>query len=309
MPPMNTTVASGNRLLSSPMESSSKARREAEVRCAAFRERRTKRNAGARQCLARRYRSVPACAAPAAGASRLPRGHLLEGRDDRFVFIRIAGHRRWHRAGSDPHGARRSVSSNRRTGDSGAALRAAKSYFRLPPAHHLLRRRADLRNQLRRISSLCANNRSSLRQHARERTSAARDNGRWPDRRCAVDQHQRRAGALRLSKKVGPDLGFHHHDQRRPQRAQHPPHGEDIIERRVENARQAIQFPIRGLESGQGGDRNEHRRARQASAQLPHQFHGRNGFAHRNGVQPNRAGDGLSKGSGQESATLPQGRK
>ena len=46
---------------------------------------------------------------------------------------------------------------------------------------------------------------------------------------------------------------------------------------------------------------------RQAQAQLPHEFHGRHGFANGNGVQPNGAGDGLSKGGGQEAAALPQG--
>jgi hypothetical protein len=39
---------------------------------------------------------------------------------------------------------------------------------------------------------------------------------------------------------------------------------------------------------------------------LPHQFHGRDGFANGNGVQPNRAWDGLSKGGWQETAALRQ---
>ncbi len=114
------------------------------------------------------------------------------------------------------------------------------------------------------------------------------------------------AGTLGLAKQIGPDLGFHYDHQRGPQRAQHTPHGEDVIDGRIKHTGHIAQLQRGGLVSGQGGNGNENRRARQRLAQLAHQFHRSHGFAHGNGMQPNRARDGLSKGGGQETKAFSQ---
>src|ERR1019366_5684763 len=171
---------------------------------------------------------------------------------------------------------------------------------------HLFRRGADGNPALPHVFAL-RQQQIDLREHAVEEPAQRAIAAEGAAGDAAVDRQQPRAGALRLTKQVGPDLGFHDDHQRRPQRAQHAPHGEDVIERRVEDAGEIAQLLGGGFVSGQGGDRDEDRRARQAQAQLPDQFHGRNHFAYGNGVQSNRAGDGLSKGGRQDTAALPHG--
>jgi hypothetical protein len=264
------------------------------------------RDPGARQRLRGCIEALRLAGGQQQEQSRPAGGDLLEGRYDGGVFIGIAGSGGRHGAGGDPDGARLKAFEEAADRRFRRGLAHFEIVFEIAGGERVIRRCADANPALPHVFAL-RQQQIDLREHAAEEPAqrAIAAEGAVGD--AAVDQQQARAGALGLAKQVGPDLGFHNDDQRRPQRPQHAPHGEDVIERGVEDARRVAQLLVGGMVSGQGGDGDEDRRARQAEAQLPDQFHRRNGFADGNGVQPNRAGDGLSKGGGQVSAALPQG--
>ena len=206
--------------------------------------------------------------------------------------------------------AGRTGASHARHRRCGSGARASKSYLKLPAVADALSGGAPSRQEPRaRSRPICARMESAAGSTAAKKPAqpAVAAEGAVGD--AAVDHGQARAGALHFAKQVGPDLGLRHHHHGRPQRAQHAPHREDVIHRRVEDA----VGETRPASDRRWRVRPASRWKRRAGcagssrAQAADQFHAGQHFAHRNCVQPDGAGTGLSKGAWKKSEALRQG--
>ena len=111
-----------------------------------------------------------------------------------------------------------------------------------------------------------------------------------------VDDGERGVAALHLPKEVGPDLGFGYDHERWVQPPQHVADGEHQIHRRVEDP--VGQFPQlalrRGL-PGYGARGNEQPGPWELGAEAAEEVGRTQDLAHRNRMEPDGAGTGLTK--------------
>ena len=212
---MKTTSARSNSAASSPMESSSRTPSVVWRGCQSGPAR--ERNAGALRAFPRQRRIAPACAAQNQQQPRAIRA-AMNAAMHRIVLIWIGRLLRRHGAGGDPDGLW-PASASRNAAMSGAIPGAGgvKSYFRFPAlATDSVGRARD--DEAAGVLLGLGQNRIGPTQDVAEKAAGGAVARQRAIGDAAVDDQQRRSGALRFAIQIGPDLGFEHHHQRRGRR-------------------------------------------------------------------------------------------
>ena len=241
---------------------------------------------------------------------RMPRGEFLERRNRHVVFVHVAGAPSGpggrHGAGGDPHFAR--PRALQQSGHRGAGRRRARLEVVLEIAARVraLGKRPERQKPLAHGVRL---RQDGIRrgQHSPKEPPEGQVARKSAVGDAAIDDRQARAGAVHLTKEIGPDLGLRNHHGRGAQRAQHAPHREHVIHRRVEYAvGQIAQLVAGGGAARQGRGRDEKPAVWKLRPQAAQEFHARQHLAHRNCMQPDGPGAGLSIRAREEAEALRQ---
>ena len=237
---------------------------------------------------------------------RAPRGEFLERPNRRVVFVHVAGRRGRHGAGGDPHFA--GPHALEQSGHRGAGRRRARREVVLEIAAGAgtlgkrLERQKPLAHGVRLRQDGIGRGQYSPKEPPEGQVAR-----KSPVGDAAIDDRQARAGAVHLTKEIGPDLGLRNHHGRGAQRAQHAPHRPHVIHGRVKYAVGQIAQLVAGggaARQGRGGD--EKPGAWELRPQAAQEFHARQDLAHRNCMQPDGPGAGLSKRTREEAEALRQ---